>query len=81
MPKAKLQAHLAKLRRTRFPHWKAVGSQSVQAICDRLYKAWEAFFAGDIKRPPTFPFLFRVTKCLNPNRCQRRANPRAPISG
>ena len=54
LPKAKLQAHLAKLRRTRFRHWKAVGSQSVQAVCDRLYQAWEAFFNGDIKRPPTF---------------------------
>jgi putative transposase len=54
LPKAKLQAHLAKLRRTRFPRWKAVGSQSVQDITDRLYQAWEAFFKGDIKRPPTF---------------------------
>ena len=52
--KAKLQSHLAKLRRTRCPHWKAVDSQSVQAITDRLYLAWDAFFKGDIKRPPTF---------------------------
>src|SRR6516165_793087 len=54
LPKAKLQAHLAKLRNGRMPHWKAVGSQSVQAITDRLYLGWEAFFRGDIKRPPTF---------------------------
>jgi putative transposase len=54
LPKAKLQAHLAKLRNGKMPHWQAVGSQSVQAITDRLYLAWEAFFAGDIKRPPTF---------------------------
>ena len=54
LPKSRLQAHLAKLRRTRFPHWKSVGSQSVQAITDRLYLGWEAFFKGDIKRPPTF---------------------------
>ena len=54
LPKAKLQAHLAKLRKRRFPHWQAVGSQSVQAITDRLYLAWEAFFKKDIKRPPTF---------------------------
>lgn len=33
---------------------KAVGSQSVQAIVERLYLAWAAFFKGDIKRPPTF---------------------------
>ena len=31
-----------------------MGSQSVQAITDRLYLGWEAFFRGDIKRPPTF---------------------------
>jgi putative transposase len=54
LPKAKLQAHLAKLRNRRFPHWKAVGSQSVQAITDRLYLGWEAFFKGNVKRPPTF---------------------------
>jgi putative transposase len=54
LPKAQLQAHLAKLRNSRFPHWKSVGSQSVQAIVDRLYLAWAAFFKGDIKRPPTF---------------------------
>jgi putative transposase len=54
LPKAKLQAHLAKLRNRRKAHWKAVGSQSVQAITDRLYLSWEAFFKGDIKRPPTF---------------------------
>jgi putative transposase len=54
LPKAQLQAHLAKLRNGRFLHWKAVDSQSVQAIVDRLYLAWAAFFKGDIKRPPTF---------------------------
>ena len=54
LPKPKLQAHLAKLRNGRYTHWKTVGSQSVQAITDRLYLAWEAFFKGDIKRPPTF---------------------------
>jgi putative transposase len=54
LPKAKLQAHLAKLRNGKMSHWQAVGSQSVQAIIDRLYLAWEAFFRGDIKRPPTF---------------------------
>jgi putative transposase len=54
LPKAKLQAHLAKLRNRRKSHWQSVGSQSVQAITDRLYLAWEAFFKGDIRRPPTF---------------------------
>lgn len=54
LSEGKLKAHLAKLRRTRFPHWKAVNSQSVQAIVERLYQAWEAYFEGNIKRPPTF---------------------------
>jgi hypothetical protein len=54
LPEAKLKAHLAKLRSGRYPHWKAVGSQSVQAIVERLYLGWSAFFQGDIKRPPTF---------------------------
>jgi len=54
LPKAKLQAHLAKLRNGNMSRWKVVGSQSVQAITDRLYLGWEAFFRGDIKRPPTF---------------------------
>ena len=54
LPKAKLQAHLAKLRNAKMSYWQVVGSQSVQAITDRLYLAWEAFFRRDIKRPPTF---------------------------
>jgi putative transposase len=56
LPKARLQAHLAKLRvrNGKMSHWQLVRSQSVQAITDRLYLAWEAFFRGDIKRPPTF---------------------------
>src|ERR1700746_72016 len=54
LSKAKLQSHLAKLRRTRCPHRRAVAPQSFKAIADRLYLGWEAFFAGDIKRPPTF---------------------------
>jgi putative transposase len=54
LPKAKLQAHLAKLRNGKMSHWQAVGSQSVQAIADRLYLGWEAFFRGDIQKPPTF---------------------------
>jgi putative transposase len=54
LPKQSLQAHLAKLRRGRKAHWQAVGSQSVQAITDRLYLGWQAFFRGDAKRPPTF---------------------------
>jgi putative transposase len=54
LPKAKLRSHIAKLRNGRYPHWKTVGSQSVQDIVERLYLGWSAFFKGDIKRPPTF---------------------------
>jgi len=54
LPKARLQTHLAKLRNGRYPQWQAVGSQSVQAITERLYPAWGAFFEKRIKRPPTF---------------------------
>ena len=54
LPKARLQVHLARLRNGKMPHWKAVGSQSVQAISDRLYLGWEAFIKGVIKTPPTF---------------------------
>jgi putative transposase len=54
LPKARLQMHLAKLRNGSHPDWKAAGSQSIQAITDRLYLGWEAFFNGDPKWPPTF---------------------------
>lgn len=29
-------------------------SQAIQSITDRLYRGWDAFFKGRIKRPPTF---------------------------
>lgn len=64
LPRARMQAHLAKLRRTRRPAWRAVGSQAVQELVERLYAGWELFFraakeakaAGRkcAKRPPGF---------------------------
>jgi putative transposase len=54
LKQSQLQRHLAKLRRTRFKHWMLVDSQAVQAVTDRLYRAWDAFFKKEIKRPPTF---------------------------
>lgn len=54
LKQGQLQRHLAKLRRTRFKHWQLVDSQAVQAVTDRLYRAWDAFFKEEIKRPPTF---------------------------
>ncbi|MCC5655743.1 transposase [Nostoc sp. XA010] len=40
---AKLQAHIAKLRK-RIPFWQSVGSQAVQDICQRIEKAYQLFF-------------------------------------
>lgn len=52
---AKLQAHIAKLRK-RNPFWQTVGSQAVQDICQRIEKAYQLFFKHHKKgvRPPGF---------------------------
>jgi putative transposase len=52
---AKLQAHIAKLRK-RKPFWKSVGSQAVQDICQRIEKGYQLFFQHHKKgvRPPRF---------------------------
>ncbi|ARV62138.1 transposase [Nostocales cyanobacterium HT-58-2] len=52
---AKLQAHIAKLRK-RNPFWQSVGSQAVQNICQRIEKAYQLFFKHNNKgvRPPGF---------------------------
>jgi len=52
---AKLQSHIAKLRR-RNPFWQLVGSQAVQDICQRIEKAYQLFFKHHKKgvRPPSF---------------------------
>ncbi|NJM68168.1 MAG: transposase [Acaryochloris sp. RU_4_1] len=52
---AKLQAHIAKLRK-RNPFWQQVGSQAVQDICQRIEKAYQLFFKHHKKgvRPPNF---------------------------
>ena len=52
---AKLQAHIAKLRK-RKPFWQSVGSQAVQDICQRIEKAYQLFFKHHKKRvrPPGF---------------------------
>jgi putative transposase len=52
---AKLQAHIAKLRK-RNPFWQQVGSQAVQDICQRIEKAYQLFFKNHHKgvRPPGF---------------------------
>mgnify|MGYP002777011975 CR=1 FL=1 len=52
---AKLQAHIAKLRK-RKAFWQTVGSQAVQNICQRIEKAYQLFFKHHKKgvRPPNF---------------------------
>ena len=52
---AKLQAHIARLRK-RNPFWKLVGSQAVQDICQRIEKAYQLFFKHHKKGviPPGF---------------------------
>ncbi len=52
---AKLQAHIAKLRK-RKEFWQTVGSQAVQDICQRIEKAYQLFFKHNKKgvRPPGF---------------------------
>ena len=52
---AKLQSHIAKLRK-RKAFWQSVGSQAVQDICQRIEKAYQLFFKHHNKgvRPPGF---------------------------
>ena len=52
---AKLQAHIAKLRK-RKAFWQSVGSQAVQDICQRIERAYQLFFKHHKKgvRPPNF---------------------------
>jgi putative transposase len=55
LPSAKLQSHIAKLRK-RKEFWQLVGSQAVQDICQRIEKAYQLFFKHNKKgvRPPGF---------------------------
>ncbi|AFY31741.1 RNA-guided endonuclease TnpB family protein [Calothrix sp. PCC 7507] len=46
---AKLQSHIAKLRK-RNSFWQQVGSQAVQDICQRIDKAYQLFFKHNKKR-------------------------------
>jgi putative transposase len=52
---AKLQSHIAKLRK-RNSFWQTVGSQAVQDICQRIEKSYQLFFKHNKKgvRPPGF---------------------------
>ncbi|MDZ8107356.1 MAG: transposase, partial [Nostoc sp. DedQUE12a] len=52
---AKLQSHIAKLRKRNLC-WQSVGSQAVQDICQRIEKAYQLFFKHNRKgvKPPGF---------------------------
>jgi putative transposase len=49
-----LKAHTAKLRNGQYyGWWKALGSQAVQDVLERLDRAWQRFFNKQ-SRPPKF---------------------------
>ncbi|WYL96539.1 MAG: transposase [Gloeotrichia echinulata IR180] len=52
---AKLQSHIAKLRK-RHQFWQSIGYKAVQDICQRIEKAYKLFFKHNKKgvRPPNF---------------------------
>jgi putative transposase len=52
---AKLQSHIAKLRK-RHQFWQSIGYKAVQDICQRIEKAYQLFFKHNKKgvRPPNF---------------------------
>jgi len=57
---AKLQAHIAKLRK-RKEFWQSVGSQAVQDICQRIEKAYQLFFKHN-KKGVRLPGFKKVKK-------------------
>ncbi|MDX2163322.1 MAG: transposase [bacterium] len=56
IPLARMKAHIARLRmRTqRYAFWKAVGSQAVQDVLERLDTAYQRFFKRLATRPPRY---------------------------
>lgn len=60
LPGAKLQAHIAKLRK-RKEFWQSVGSQAVQDICQRIEKAYQLFFKHN-KKGVRLPGFKKVKK-------------------
>ena len=53
LTKAKLQAHLAQLKKTH-PWWKQVNSQTIQNIVERIDWGYQKFFRQENSRPPNF---------------------------
>ena len=54
LPKAKLQSHIAKMKKRCYKLWEIVNSMAAQEITDRIYAGYNRFFAKDAKHPPTF---------------------------
>ena len=58
--KDNLIKHLAKLKRTdRFAHWKALPSQALQNVVERIEFGYDKFFKKENKRPPKFRARFK----------------------
>ena len=54
LPKAKLQSHIAKMKKRCYHKWELVNSMAAQQITDRIYEGYQRFFDHDAKHPPTF---------------------------
>lgn len=54
LPKAKLQSHIAKMKKRCYKKWELVNSMAAQQITERIYDGYQRFFDKDSKHPPTF---------------------------
>lgn len=54
LPKARLQSHIAKMKKRCYRQWEMVNSMAAQEITDRIYAGYDRFFKRDAKQPPTF---------------------------
>jgi len=53
--KNRLKNQLVKIKkRSKFAHWKQLGSQSLQDVVDRIDHGYQKFFRRENKRPPSF---------------------------
>lgn len=54
LPKAKLQSHIARMKKRCYHKWELVNSTAAQQITDRIYEGYQRFFDHNAKHPPTF---------------------------
>ncbi|MCL1999640.1 MAG: transposase [Turicibacter sp.] len=60
LPKATLQRHITKLKKTaKFSSWKALNSQAIQDITDRIDRGYNLFFRNLKRKVRTNPPIFR----------------------